>query len=91
MNLDILSFLSRRTPKVSDIKNGRCGHLRYHEDHRYADAYYELSGAPEYDLLVWVNDMRTWSDGTQITKEEMATIHNAYKEWAIKHNIKCEW
>ena len=89
--MNLLNIFKKQSPKVKDIKSGRCGHLRFLEENRYADTYYELSGVPEFDLLVWVKDLKQWSNGNPITEEEKIIIFSALQEWANKKNVKCEW
>ena len=86
-----LHFFKRKNPQVTEIKNGRCGNLRYLNESTYAEVYYELSGAPEFDLLVWFNDMKLWSNGTTITEEEKIIIKKAFENWAMENKLKCEW
>jgi hypothetical protein len=77
--------------KVIEIKNGRCGELRYLGTGKYAEAYYEISGSNKYDLLVWLPEMKKWSDGTQITDEEKLVIETTFKAWAKRHRLVCQW
>ena len=76
---------------VTEIKNGRCGELRYQGQEKYAEAYYEISGSPKYDLLVWLPEMEKWSDGSLITSEEKLNIESAFKVWAKRHRVICQW
>ena len=76
---------------VTEIRNGRCGELRYQSAGKYAGAYYEISGVPEFDLLVWLAEMQSWSDGSPITPEENTTIVSAFKAWASQQRVTCQW
>jgi hypothetical protein len=76
---------------VSEFKNGRCGELKYEGDGKHAAAYYEISGISEFDLLVWVDEMEKWSDKTTITPEEKQVILLAFKDWAKRSRVKCQW
>ena len=90
--MNLLHFLKRKKhPQVTDIPDGRCGKLRYQKNNNYAEAYYELSGVPEFDLLVWLNDMKSWSNGNTITNEEKVIIKTAFESWARDNKLKCEW
>lgn len=73
------------------FKNGRCGELRYYADERYAAAYYERSGDPEFDLLVWLSDMKKWSNGSSITSEERSVIETSFKAWALRKGKGVQW
>jgi len=76
---------------VTEIRNGRCGELRYQGTGKYADAYYEISGTPEFDLLVWLPDMKSWSDGSSITPEERVIIQSAFQAWAKRQRVVHQW
>jgi hypothetical protein len=80
-----------RKDGVRLVKNGRCGELRYHAGDRYAAAYYERSGNPEFDLLVWLADMTKWSDGSLITSEERSLIETSFRAWAKHRGEVVEW
>ena len=77
--------------KVELEMTGRCGELKYYESNRYASAYVEMSGVPEYHLLVWSDDFGKWSDGNSINKKEHEKILTAFKRWAEETNFKCQW
>lgn len=64
------------------VPQGRCGELRYYDAGRYASAYYEVSGVPQYDFLVWFDDMKLWSDGSRISDGEKRFIRSAFQSWA---------
>ncbi len=89
--MNLLHFLKRKKSQVTEIKDGRCGKLQYQNKNIYAEAYYELSGVPEFDLLVWFNDMKLWSNGTTITKEEKSIIKTSFENWANDNKLKCQW
>jgi hypothetical protein len=80
-----------RTGPVSLVRNERCGELRYSQGERHASAYYEISGVPEYDLLVWLEDMQTWSTGERITEQERADIRAAFEAWAVRSRKAVQW
>lgn len=84
-------FRSTKNEPVRLVKNGRCGEIRYCAGTRCAALYYELSGDPEVDFLVWFADMKRWSDGAAITTEERATIRTAIEDWARRRRKSIEW
>lgn len=76
---------------VTDIRNGRSGKLQYRGDGKFAVAYYEVSGVPEYDILVWFSAMKSWSDGTVIAPEEKQIILSEFEAWAKRNKTRCQW
>ena len=80
-----------RKEGVRLVPKGRCGELRYYAGDRYAAAYYEPSGASEFDLLVWLKDMKMWSDAAPITNEERSVIEAAFKAWALRKGKVVQW
>lgn len=71
--------------------NGRDGELKYKNGNKHISAYVELSGTPEYDLLVSNKDISKWSNGASVTGQEKERILKAFKEWASKTNTRCQW
>jgi hypothetical protein len=69
----------------------RDGTLVFRDGDRTASAYVEMSGVPEYVLLVWSSDMHVWSDGKAILPEERDRIMNAFKAWAQHERVSVEW
>lgn len=84
-------LLRRCKGPVTQISHGRCGELRYQEGARYAEAYYEISGVSKYDLLVWLSNIKVWSDGSTIEPDEKSRIELAFKEWAKCRRNKVKW
>jgi hypothetical protein len=70
---------------------GRSGHLVYSDGTREAAAYVEVSGVPAYDLLVWTSGLDRWSTGERLTGEEGARIREAFRAWARREGVSCEW
>jgi hypothetical protein len=70
---------------------GRDGRLTYAEGGRTASAYAEISGAPEYALLVRSADMSSWSDGEAISAADHDRIMAAFKCWAVRERVAVEW
>ncbi|WP_077343686.1 hypothetical protein [Pseudocolwellia agarivorans] len=70
---------------------GRSGNLIYAEEDIFAKAYVEMSGSNEFDMLVDVNGMGTWSNGESISEVDLIKIREAFKSWAQKSKYRCQW
>jgi len=71
--------------------SGRSGALVYVEGTREAAVYVEVSGVPEYDLLVWADRLGRWSTGEALTEAERARALDAYRAWARREGVTCQW
>ena len=71
--------------------SGRSGALVYVEGTREASAYVEVSGVPEYALLVWASRIERWSTGEALTEAERARVLDAYRAWARREGVACQW
>src|SRR5690606_6024417 len=82
-----------RTPerRVELRMSGRSGALVYVEGAREAAVYVEVSGVPEYDLLVWADRLGRWSTGEALTEAERARALDAYRAWARREGVTCQW
>lgn len=76
---------------VIDIRKGRCGELRYVAQSKYAAAYYEISGVPQFDLLVSLSSMKVWSDGSFISTTEKSIILSEFEFWSKQKRVVCQW
>ena len=70
---------------------GRSGNLIYAEEDKYAKAYVERSGSNEFDILVYIDGMGTWSNGESISEVDLLKIRKAFKSWAQKSKYRCQW
>ncbi len=71
--------------------SGRNGELTYLDKTRSASVYVEISGIPNYDLLVSTEQLSYWSNGEVITLDEKHMILESFDLWAKSENIKCQW
>ena len=74
--------------------HGRAGYLTYSEPGRHVQMDVEISGAPEYDLLVeFAECTKAWTspEGESITVEKRDEIFTAVKLWAEKDKHRCHW
>ena len=84
-------LFGKKSSPVTEIRDGRSGKLRYQGEGKHAEVYYELSGVPEYELLVWTENLKAWSDGSPITPDEKQAIVAAFQAWAKQQGIRCQW
>ncbi|MHC4167870.1 MAG: hypothetical protein ACYSWQ_13000 [Planctomycetota bacterium] len=69
--------------------SGRCGTITYHEGVRRIEIYWEISGNPDGDIVVWPN-LREWSspENTTIGKEHQLEILRSLRQWLKNRNKK---
>jgi len=70
---------------------GRNGELSYLDKTRSVSVYVEISGSPDYDLLVSTDQLDYWSNGEPITSDEKHTILDSFDLWAKSEKVKCQW
>lgn len=61
---------------------GRSGSIEFHEAEKVAEFYVEMSGVPEYNLLIWFEETRYW----KIPEQEIIT--NEYRKTMKDQIIK---
>lgn len=70
--------------------SGRVGELIFDDGRREIRAHAEVSGALAFDLLVSASEL--WSsDSSHISQEDRQRVLAAFKEWAKKEGVSCEW
>jgi len=72
--------------------NGRYGALYYKKDFSYIDIYVELSGVPQYQLLIWFKDISHWTYPSyrEITQEEKSLIKEEIIIYLEKQGISSD-
>ena len=70
---------------------GRSGNLIYTEGRRQAKAYVEMSGSKDFDMLVDIDGMNTWSTGEIISEIDLAKIREEFYSWSRKSKYRCQW
>ena len=80
------------TDTVSLKMNGPGGLLTYRSSGRVAKLSVEISGNPEYDILLHLDDLGEWAEprGTTITREDEDTILRAILTWEQKQKAKTD-
>jgi hypothetical protein len=71
--------------------SGRSGKLVYLIDNKSAEAYVEMSGSDKYDFLVDIDLLKNWSNGDNISGQELSLIKDAFVSWANNTNTRCQW
>ncbi len=71
--------------------SGRCGRFVFERDGVLAEAYVEMSGSKDFDLLVDLNQMTTWSNGVKLSPQDKDMISSAFKALAEKRSLSCQW
>ena len=71
--------------------SGRCGRFVFERDGVSAEASVEMSGSKDFDLLVELDQMTTWSNGVKISLQDKDMIASAFKALAKKRSLSCQW
>jgi hypothetical protein len=71
---------------------GRGGNIVYQEGQRSCKIEYEISGVPEYHILVFFDALKNWNTpgDIPISKEEKELIRNNLLEWLAKKKLKAQ-
>jgi hypothetical protein len=72
--------------------SGRSGSILYRREARILELYWEMSGVPEYDILLWLEDARTWThpEKEKIEPDERAQIVKELEVWLWKKKIRSD-
>lgn len=54
------------------------------------DIDWEMSGAPEYDILLAPVDLRTWRSGHSIEREQQRQILQALRRWLLAQRMRAD-
>ena len=78
--------------KVTLDLKGRCGHLIYKDGRKTAKAYIEMSGVPEYQILLSMENLEEWQEpkGQLITKDDEDQILQAILAWEKESGMKTD-
>jgi len=80
-------------PEGATLKmKGRYGAIYYKKDLSYIDIYAELSGVPQYQLLIWFKDISHWTYPSyrEITQEEKSLIKDEIINYLEKEGISSD-
>ena len=79
-------------PTVEWKSSGRTATLVCKDGNRMVEVFVEMSGNPEYDALVWIEDLKEWNEpeGVELTKDEEDKILTAILNWEKNHKIRMD-
>jgi hypothetical protein len=72
--------------------NGRGGTLYYVRDRKVGEIYWEISGVPQYDLLIAVNSVNHWAlpAPQTMTEAEKQKLRDELEVWLKKQRIRAD-
>jgi hypothetical protein len=72
---------------------GRAGNIIYREGQKTCKIEFEISGVPEYHLLLYFDALTSWDTPEQIpiTGEERQFIRTKLENWLIKKSLKVQF
>ena len=85
-----------RFPKLKEgftfKSSGRCGYIYFKEAGRLIEFNWEMSGVPQYDVLLWPEEVKEWiyPERVAVPEEKQRTILLALKTWLGKEGIESD-
>lgn len=82
----------RTTGKISLEMTGRGGSFTFRDGDRIATVSTEISGNPAYDLLLYLDGLREWTQpkGVALTKDEEDEVLRALIAWENANAAKTD-
>ena len=73
--------------------DGRSGFIYFRSGDRVLEIYVEMSGVPEYDMLVWPDGLDTWvyPEGVPLTADERTEVRNQFSTWLSQQKFKTDY
>jgi len=70
--------------------DGRSGYVYYREGERVLEIYWEMSGVPEYDILISLSEIRNWTtpEAVLIPSDKRDQIISGLKEFLVASRIR---
>jgi hypothetical protein len=83
---------SRLPEGFSFHPSGRSGSICYRRKNKILELYWEMSGVPQYDILLWIGDIQTWTqpENERIEETELDEIMTELEAWFRKVNIRSD-
>ncbi len=69
---------------------GRFGVIRCGDVENVVELEWEMSGSPEYDMLLAPLDLRHWSSGVDIARADQHRILGQLREWLTEQGIRSD-
>jgi hypothetical protein len=70
--------------------HGRCGAIRCSDGENIVDIDWEMSGSPEYDILLAPLDLRRWASGAEIPRDAQHRMMSQLREWLNGQGIRSD-
>ena len=67
---------------------GRAGSIRCSDGQNVTDLDWEMSGSPEYDVLLAPLDLRSWASGAEIPRGAQHRILAELRKWLVAQRIR---
>ena len=67
---------------------GRTGSIRCSDGQNVTDIDLEMSGSPEYDVLLAPLDLRFWASGAEIPRDAQHRILAELRKWLVAQDIR---
>lgn len=74
------------------LADGRAGFIYYREHGKILELMWEMSGVPEYDILLNTFGLRSWvwPEKQPVSEEDRVRIRAALVEWLARANYRAE-
>lgn len=69
---------------------GRTGSISCTDGQNVTDIDWEMSGSPEYDILLAPLDLRSWASGAQIPRDAQLGILAELRKWLVGQKIRSD-
>ena len=81
-----------KTDGFHDESNGRQGTIYFVDNGKVCELFYEISGAKEYDILIWFDQLDKWilPKVEPLNQVDKQVIKEKLKYWLDSKNIRAE-
>ena len=72
--------------------SGRSGTITYASEGSRVEIYWEMSGVPQYDILLAPIDLREWTEpkGVKLQSEDQKSILRKLRKWTKERKLKTD-
>jgi hypothetical protein len=73
--------------------DGRSGFVYYREGDQILEIYWEMSGVPQYDVLISLSEVQKWTspDGLPIPSQKKDQIVSGLKDFLLARKIRADF
>ncbi|MBI2812919.1 MAG: hypothetical protein HYX71_01385 [Opitutae bacterium] len=84
--------IAKLNPGFTFHAEGRSGAIFYKRDEHVLELYWEMSGVPDYDILLWIDESYFWTypKKEKIEDTERDQIIRALDLWLRKENLRSD-